>query len=165
MHVYPSHIQLVVAGCVCQITHQISEVNLETASQRYAETSHTLLLEGEISLYIWSFSFITIVWKNADWQTAELTKRCFQWLPFSSIHQDSPCITKETIQHTVSCSWNVHSVSWRAAWLYSELELKYATRILDMIQNRPVSFYKCAKTTDGELKFTWFYININIFPF
>lgn len=37
-----------------------------------------------------------------------------------------------------------------------------------MIQNRPVYFYKCAKTTsntDGELKFTWFVLTLTFFPF
>lgn len=102
MHVYTWDIQLVVAWCVCQITHQISKVNLETTSQRYAQTSHTLLLEGEILPYIWSLSFITIVWKNAHWQTAELTERerCFQLLCFHSCHQDCLCITKETVRQT-----------------------------------------------------------------
>lgn len=102
MYVYTRDIQLAAARCVFQIRHEMSKVNLETTSQRYARTSDTLRLVGEKHhLHLILILQKHCVEKCSAANSGAERQGCFQLLCIHSfIHQDSRCMTKETVQHT-----------------------------------------------------------------
>lgn len=101
MYVYTRDIQLAAARCVFQITREMSKVNLKTTSQRYARTSDTLRLVGEKHhLHLILILQEHCVEKCSAANSGAEREGCFQLLCIHSfIHQDSGCMTKETVQH------------------------------------------------------------------
>jgi len=83
------HALLVVAWCASDNT---ADQNLETTLQLHAWTSHTLLLEEEILPTIWQRILIPL--NNCAEKSTLRKKRAH--LVFSSIHQDSIHVMKET---------------------------------------------------------------------